>query len=173
MIVHRFEKKSVFQCMIEHCGKIFNAFTAFQRHVNRNHYFRKIDENRNRNYEMLKSGEPVKCCNQMFLSTELYAVHVFRQHNSNVDSLNLSIANWNVCSANFNVGDDEAVKESEILEISVSNAKSIERQCGKMFLTLLAEHNVTNSAIQTIINLFIEMEQENKMILEQTISKLL
>lgn len=108
-----------------------------------------------------------------FLAVELYSVHIFRRHNQDVDlSGSISIAS----SASSLTNDDglhENVEHVTEQEISQNNADALELQCGKMFLALLAEHNITNSAIQAIILFFTEIGRNNKDAFEQKCKGLL
>lgn len=125
---------------------------------------------------------PVECCNLIFKEYSLYAVHIFREHNKKVDSDHNVIreTDSSISKETQHVGQDAlqelvAGKEGEktVADDSEKNKVIMERQCAKMLLTLLAEHNVSNTAIQTIIHFFTDVGYQNKNDLIQNIYRVL
>lgn len=162
--LHRDEKSATFVCKVDDCLKQFSNFVQFARHVKRNHYNEKPFIKTN--YVNLLNGEIVTCCDITFKSYNSYKSHVYRKHQKNTDN-NLNIApELPGCSEPF---EDENVSHSSVNEslvvndsIPIPNLKStFENQCGILFLTLLGRHNVTNSALQTIIHFLIEITKAN------------
>lgn len=164
--LHRDLKSVSFVCKAEDCFKPFAKYVQFARHINRNHYVGAPSAESNTD----DKGNLV-CCNTSFKTYNSYKSHRLRKHNNprnqtqtelalNKKTNNLEINIEAIENENLVIEPDE--NKSTFNEACHTNMESIfEIQCGILFLTLLARHNVTNSAIQTIIHFLTEILEAN------------
>lgn len=97
------------------------------------------------------------------MSYNAYKTHVFRKHRNS--------AGQYVPNSGESPDSDESPEiESNVpLQTEAKLEATIQNQCGIMFLTLLAQHNVTNPALQTILNCFKEMGIANNVKIRESL----